>query len=448
MEVIGMKFNSFVMRVILIASIVLSIILSWKIWTNNTHYERRTDSQTTTKAVSRKSDRKISDIFLPTQILWRTNQQSQLVYNSKESLVPKLKEAMKLTKSARFKASKLSEANYYQAITTDDTLTLLYPDNISYAVFKKVFDDSNNQLSRNTTFNRIKITMGNKPQLTLMNDKSHMTYQTTMRQFSEAQVKRILDHSDVHLNVKESLLNHKPFIYVAADQSLLPYSYLVNQQPENYYITTLLDQKNTDNIDAKEQGDNVIYTDGANNDLYKRLTINHKTGEIAFVKYEDTKSPTGLTKSFGTSFAALLKTGNSLSGMRFLQLWWRYQLTTYRTYVEGFPVFYQTNFGSVKVQLLPTGQRVDFSNYSLQVPVPAGDKPVALPSTQAVLNQMTKNGFLLENIDNIQVGYEWTQETSNNQVIDLNPTYFIQYKGVWRSLSALLAQKAELTEGS
>ena len=79
MEVIGMKFNSFVMRVILIASIVLSIILSWKIWTNNTHYERRTDSQTTTKAVSRKSDRKISDIFLPTQILWRTNQQSQLV---------------------------------------------------------------------------------------------------------------------------------------------------------------------------------------------------------------------------------------------------------------------------------------------------------------------------------------------------------------------------------
>ncbi|MDG9752642.1 two-component system activity regulator YycH, partial [Latilactobacillus sakei] len=332
-----MKFNSFVMRVILIASIVLSIILSWKIWTNNTHYERRTDSQTTTKAVSRKSDRKISDIFLPTQILWRTNQQSQLVYNSKESLVPKLKEAMKLTKSARFKASKLSEANYYQAITTDDTLTLLYPDNISYAVFKKVFDDSNNQLSRNTTFNRIKITMGNKPQLTLMNDKSHMTYQTTMRQFSEAQVKRILDHSDVHLNVKESLLNHKPFIYVAADQSLLPYSYLVNQQPENYYITTLLDQKNTDNIDAKEQGDNVIYTDGANNDLYKRLTINHKTGEIAFVKYEDTKSPTGLTKSFETSFAALLKTGNSLSGMRFYSYDEDTNSTTYRTYVEGAP---------------------------------------------------------------------------------------------------------------
>ncbi|MEJ1344025.1 two-component system activity regulator YycH [Latilactobacillus sakei] len=81
-------------------------------------------------------------------------------------------------------------------------------------------------------------------------------------------------------------------------------------------------------------------------------------------------------------------------------------------------------------------------------PYQTGDKPVTLPSTQAVLNQMTKNGLLLENIDNIQVGYEWTQETSNDQVIDLNPTYFIQYKGVWRSLSALLAQKEELTEGS
>ncbi|USF98930.1 hypothetical protein A4W81_09180 [Latilactobacillus sakei] len=166
------------------------------------------------------------------------------------------------------------------------------------------------------------------------------------------------------------------------------------------------------------------------------------------MKYEDTKSPTGLTKSFETSFEALLKTGNSLSGMRFYSYDEDTNSTTYRTYVEGFPVFYQTNFGSVKVQLLPTGQRVDFSNYSLQVPVPAGDKPVTLPSTQAVLNQMTKNGLLLENIDNIQVGYEWTQETSNDQVIDLNPTYFIQYKGVWRSLSALLAQKEELTEGS
>ena len=166
------------------------------------------------------------------------------------------------------------------------------------------------------------------------------------------------------------------------------------------------------------------------------------------MKYENEKSPSTLTKSFEASFDALLKTGNALSGMRFYSYDKATNSTAYRTYVEGFPVFYQTNFGSVKVQFLPTGQKIDFSNYSLQVPVPAEDKQVTLPSTESVLNQMTSNGFLLENVENVQVGYEWTKETSNEQVIDLNPTYFVQYKGVWRSLSALMAQKAELTEGS
>ncbi|ANY12641.1 two-component system activity regulator YycH [Latilactobacillus curvatus] len=443
-----MRFNNFLMRVILIAAIIVSIGLSWLIWTSNAHYERQTDSQTTTKSTSRKTERKIGDIFLPTQLLWRTDNQSQLIYNSKESLIPQFKATLKLAKSAQFKQVKLSEDDYYQAISEDHTLTLLYPDNISYAIFKKVFSYQNNNLGQNVTFNRIRITLGTQPKLWLMNDQSHQVYQTTLNVFSQARVKKVLKNADVHLKVTEKMLNHKPLLYVAADQTLLPYSYLVNQQPENYYITTLLNQQNTDNIDTKEQGNSAIYTDGTDSNLYKRLTINHDTGEISFVKYENEKSPSTLTKSFEASFDALSKTGNALSGMRFYSYDKATNSTAYRTYVEGFPVFYQTNFGSVKVQFLPTGQKIDFSNYSLQVPVPAEDKQVTLPSTESVLNQLTSNGFLLENVENVQVGYEWTKETSNEQVIDLNPTYFVQYKGVWRSLSALMAQKAELTEGS
>lgn len=446
-----MKFNSLLMRVILILSIVVSIFLSWKIWTNNTHYERQTDSQTTTKTPTRHNDRQLADVFLPTQVLWRDNDQSELLYNSKENIVAQLRKALKqTTRVSGFKKVTLNERQYSQQLQNNNTITLLYPDNITYGILKEVFADrsTNQGISKNVKLNRIQIKLGKTTELWLMNDQDKIGYRAQVKRFSQKQVKQLVSASDVHLKVEERLLNHKPLIYVAANQQLLPYSYLVNQQAENYYISTLLNQQNTDNVSTKEQGDSVIYTDGTDSDQYKRLTIDHQTGEISFIKYEDVTPPNTLTQQFETSFDSLLKTGNSLSGMRYYSFDEKTNTTSFRTYVEGFPVFYQTNFGSIKVQLLATGQRIDFSNYSLQVPVPAEDRKVTLASTEAVLNQLTQNGFLLENVDNVQVGYEWTKENENNQVIDLNPTYFIQYKGVWRSLSALLAQKATLTEGS
>ncbi|QFP78794.1 YycH family regulatory protein [Latilactobacillus graminis] len=443
-----MRFKNFLMRIVLLIAVAVSVVLSWLIWTSNAHYERQTNSQTTTKSTSHKTERKIGDVFLPTQLLWRTENQSQLIYNSKESLIPQFKATLKLTNSASFNQVKLDQDDYYQAINQNDTVTMLYPDKISYAIFKKVFSYHNSNLGQNVTFNRIRITLGKSPQLWLMNDQNHQVYQASLKAFPPARVKKVLENADVHLKVTEKMLNNKPLLYVAADQTLLPYSYLVNQQPENYYITTLLNQRNTDKIDTKEQGSSAIYTDGTDSNLYKRLTINHETGEISFVKYADQKLPTSLTKNFEASFDVLQKTGNAMSGMRFYSYDQATNATAYRTFVEGFPVFYQTNFGSVQVQLLSTGQKIDFSNYSLQVPVPAEDKQVTIPSTESVLNQLTRSGFLLEDVENVQVGYEWTKETSNEQVIDLNPTYFVQYKGVWRSLAALMAQKAELTEGS
>lgn len=440
------------MRLGLILAIGISLLLSWKIWTNNSHYERQTDSQTTQKTPTRNADHQLADTFLPTQVLWRQSDQSELLYNSKENIVTQLKKTLKKTQIAAFKKVKLNETRYGQQLKTDKTVTLLYPDDVTYGILKEVFSyqgKNRGGIKNNATFNRIQITLGSKTaDLWLLNDRTKVGYQAELTGFSKQKIKELVNASDVHLKVEEQFLNHKPLMYVAANQQLAPYSYLVNQQPENYYISSLLNQQNTDSINTKEQGDSAIYTDGTDSEQYKRLTIDHKTGEISFIKYEDVAVPKTTTKQFETSFDALLKTGNSLAGMRYYSHDEKTDTTTFRTYVEGFPVFYQTNFGSVKVQLLPTGQRVDFSNYSLQVPVPAEDHQVTLDSTESVLNQLTQNGFLLEDVDNIQVGYEWTKESDNDQVIDLNPTYFIQYQGTWRSLSALLALKTELTEGS
>jgi len=113
----------------------------------------------------------------------------------------------------------------------------------------------------------------------------------------------------------------------------------------------------------------------------------------------------------------------------------------YRSYVEGFPIFNQTENGDVRIQMTSNGlDRYYFSLDSLQVPVPTTGKQtsVTLPSSTTVLKQLVAAGYKDNKIGSIELGYQWSQNKSSKLVIDLTPTYYVYYNGAWRTYTSML----------
>ena len=118
------------------------------------------------------------------------------------------------------------------------------------------------------------------------------------------------------------------------------------------------------------------------------------------------------------------------------------QTTDYRVFVEGFPIFSQDNEGKITVQFLKdtTNNEVDVeinaNLNTIQVPIPS-DETVELPASYDAVQQLYVNGAQADKLMQIIIGYTW-KNLPNTEVIDLEPTWYVQYDRRWYSLDALM----------
>ncbi|KLD60109.1 hypothetical protein WP50_12925 [Lactiplantibacillus plantarum] len=92
-----------------------------------------------------------------------------------------------------------------------------------------------------------------------------------------------------------------------------------------------------------------------------------------FEDYSDsgTTRNLSLTNQLKKSFNLLTSLGVPMDNIRYYGFDATSNSVIYRSYVEGFPIFNQTENGDVRIQLTSNGlDRYYFSLYSLQVPVP------------------------------------------------------------------------------
>lgn len=111
----------------------------------------------------------------------------------------------------------------------------------------------------------------------------------------------------------------------------------------------------------------------------------------------------------------------------------------YRSYIDGFPVISARDFGTYQIQNRVRSKKIVFSQCSLQVPVPAAGKAVTLKATKEVLAELSAtNKIDVDKIEDIEIGYEVTQNGTASLVTDLTPTYFVKYNNSWINYEDLL----------
>ncbi len=73
-----------------------------------------------------------------------------------------------------------------------------------------------------------------------------------------------------------------------------------------------------------------------------------------------------------------------------------------------------------------------------QTPISDEGKEKELLSGDELLNTLINYGYAIEKIDDIKIGYTWTNSSESDRVINLEPSWYIYKNGNWTSLQDLI----------
>lgn len=426
------------LQIILTIAVLISLVLSWFIWTNPARYEHSRESDSSGQ--SQLTSKSISDIFLPTQVIkTKQNGTQYLLHAKKNNIILSLKQKLgKWELGSERKVTIENKKQYQKYLMKKNSIALNYPDQVSTSVFNDTFGQSINK-RRVKQFNRIIIPLQHPNYIYLLSDQSTSVYRvhvTKRPQLNE--IKKLVNSKKDQYRVKEQLINNQFMLTYPKSISMPTYSYLMNKQSANSFMTTLLNSVSSSSVSVHKKNHMTTYTDGSN----KRMVVNTKSGAVSYENFTDTTKNIGSINSLLTkSFQQLISIGVPLENIRYDYSSTDKNEVVYRGYVESFPIFNQTDYGTVQIKYLNNGEQKNFfSLYSLQVPVPNGTKQVSVPSTKDALANLEQAGVKTAKIKNMRLAYEWQTNKDSSMVIDLKPTYYVYYQGKWQNYTTLIDQ--------
>lgn len=424
------KIRQNLLHICLTITILISILFSALIWINPATFQRSETTQHKDTAVENTSNYALTDVYFPTSILYNGTKQQYLLSSKKVDLVRNIKALGKIWSTKTFKELKgITATSYYKYLTKAQAVVLKYPATVTTGLFNKMSKKDN---IKNIEFNWMVITL-NKPYTAyLLNDKGQKVYQLTTKSNVSAKLQTLLKDNRVkQTQITYQKLANRYIVSYPNQIEVARYSYLVNKENAGVYIGRLLGTSNSGSVNTREQKNETTYLD----DNGKKIVVNNQTDEVSFVNYNQTfnmeKSHT-LSFYLQQNFKLLNMLGVSLDDIRYDGYDSKSGMTVYRSYINSYPIIAQNCYGTFKTQTKISGtQQLNFSLDSLQIPVPANGQSTVLEPTTTILTNLLNQGLKENKIENIVVGYAWSDNAGAEMVVDLTPTYFVNYDGVW-----------------
>lgn len=434
-----MKIIDKLIRVSLIAMILLSLFLSWRIWNNSDNKQlTKKQEQTTSKASLLKQP---ADIFVPINLIYHRLDGVHL-YSNKESLLQGLVRQV-ISEAAN---GELGNGKKLESNALAESFEMNMSDELSLCYFLEINKkDIPDELSGSVTFKRLVLSLEDG-QLYFLDKQNQLVFKMTVKMDS-TKLKKILGDSSNRFLEIASTEGSTGLYYDFLDEIKLPkYSYILATQSYSVFSTAFFQSTN----DLSSNSEDLTNSDiKLTNSAGDKMNVSFETGEVSFEgrlvsergeKSQESRSPT----FFEDSFSYLKKVGNSLSNLRYYE--GNEKKITYRNYVEGYPVFSPYSRGQVVFNKEDQKISIHTNQETLQVPVPAEERVVLRP-THEVIDELMSTGMTQADIQGIQIGYTWLGNKETKQVVDLSPEWYIKFDDQWRSLpetkAAFANQKKE-----
>ena len=414
----------------LLLTIMISIVLSVILWWTPGNSKMATDSEANKQLLATKP---ITSIYDFNQLLVvDKNAKIKAVMNFKATTT-KMVKYMNSWELGTVQKKKVSVAEYMQTLRTPNTYVMSFPAPVSTDIIKSIFG-ANIILPRNAEVTHVQMSRTKKNIVRLFDDQHHQIYQ-----FKVTAAAKSLDTISLGAQkIPVTIQYHKRQMLTDYQNAitLKSYRYLVATSEASSFVSTLFSgNKQTPN--PQVSGDVTTY--GTTN---KQLKINSSSDLVTFDNYD--------AKSIKATFNGRLKAGyNWLVMSRQLSDNIYYfessddgRLLTYRLYVNGLPIFNQSDFGTVRIEEKTTTHlQISFSQYSLQVPLPSKTTDdVILPSSATVFKELAAAGVKKNDVDKIQIGYRWVTAKDSTKVT-LKPEWYFESHSTWHAVFDYLNQK-------
>ncbi|UQS84294.1 YycH family regulatory protein [Bombilactobacillus thymidiniphilus] len=437
------SFSNAVLRGTLLIAVVISVILSWMIWSNNAKYQQGVQSNNNLQTLHQRTTsvpRNMDDVFSPTRlILTRQSEKQYIMYNNQSNTIDNVVKEIKKAHITGIKQISTKNKNRYQNfLHLQSSVQLSYPTKISINSFAEMMNQKDLSVHNDKLINRI-IILRNKNlqhQIYFLDDQNFTIYQAQITDLNSKKMHNLLKDNNFSVPVNVQTNSHGVQVYYLQPMKIKRISYLVADQNNNTLIANLLNSNQGVNITTRKEDNLTTYRSGVN----RSMIVDNKTSLVTLNDYTKTKMPQTTMDLFSNSYRTLTQIGTSLSGLYLFNYNQRERQLSFRNYVDGFPIFQQDQIGTVKINYSNDGQTAVFSKKFFQVPIPTDQQPVELPSTQTLITRLENAGYNMKDLQNIVIGYSWSNNDQNKNIIDLTPTYYIFYNNQWHTYDELLSQ--------
>lgn len=410
--------------------VLISLFLTAIVWLNPA--QSRTHDSAGSRNLS--TTQSIGDLYLPTQVVHvDSHQQQYLLYSSKKNLIAEIRQRLCSWQLGRTSLVKSNNSDVYLSyLHQPNSVMVSYPDSVTRTIFNETSSQSLDT-SRIKQIDHILIPLNNPRSIYLLTDHGYKVYRARITQSKEStDLKKVISHTN-KVMVDHKIIHGQTMLLYPKSFSLPVFGYQLTVQNIDTLSQNLISTNKQSSISTDHDGNTTIYRDGEN----KRLIFNHQNGTLRYENYVSREDVPKSSQLYSYFFSRIAKTGIPMDNLRYDGISNHQRTINYRSYVEGFPIYNTNGYGDIRMSSSVNGMnKAWLSLYSIQVPLPLNQKPVRLPSTTTVFNELRASNRL-KDITGIRVGYLWKENTGNNSTVKLTPTYFVDYHGQWVNYTEL-----------
>lgn len=425
-----MKWSKFI-RPLMILLIVLSLFLTWAIWTMPGQYGEQTSSdQKKTSSVT--ISRQLARVFGPSQVVLHESDTAEITTNRDVlSAFTKAFNSWKL--DSLDDPIELTPDEYQAELNhSGNEIELLYFESIPFGVLSNLFANLPGEY-QDQTFDRVYLSQSDPDTLYFYNTETKLLYTSTLENVDQIQLSESIHRKDVTYRPVTTVKVADKMIYLPLSSLKLPYlTYMVERQPNSLFIERLFDD--TSEVRENRSENAVQYID-----YISEMRVNEKTNILNYYRNRNSGDTLSLTRTLMDSFNELMRFENWSDEIHYFDYNHQSNEVTYRRYIEGFPVFSLTGYGATYITVVREGLS------QLQVPLVVAQTPISdegkekeLLSGDELLDTLINYGYAIEKIDDIKIGYTWTNSSESDRVINLEPSWYIYKNGNWTSLQDLI----------
>ncbi|WP_107951467.1 YycH family regulatory protein [Lysinibacillus parviboronicapiens] len=424
-----MKYIEPVKSAVLFLLVMLSVVLTFIIWTYTPDY--KFIEQTEGKEILIDAQKNLEDVIKPYKAIYRAEDEfTGTVSNSAMKDIMNAFKGWNILELVRVN-NEISSDYVNELIRANNRMTVFFAGEIPFSAFSSIFQFADKELPE-TTFNRMIIDWSqyNNKELQIFfvssNNKSLLRSHVSIANAHQF-VSDIVEPSKQYGVFKEVERDGYTSLYVANDKiESVKYTYYIVDLPLESFKNVLFTDPNIVQSNV-ESSTSEKYTDGMS-----LMTIDKRLKSLNYVyPAAESSERTEPSKLLNSSFEFINEHGGFTADYRYVSTSTSKNQLDYQLYLQGYPVY--SDQATTRITTVWGDNRIfryKRPYFSLDMDI-SEQEIKELPSGAEIVEKIhTLNNIVLSDIDEIVLGYYLTKE-ENESLFNLEPRWFVIRNGAW-----------------